>query len=187
MLKQHVKLEPMTQFKPDHAETERLLQSAGVEQSAAEAHGMLCGMLCSDVSDWRPALLEKAGTDDPTARDAEDQLQQLWSASRTELKERRMPLHLLLPEDDRPVEERATAIRDWCQGFLYGFGLGGAQKPALFESEAGEALRDFGEIARLALGEFGDDQEAEEALMQLQEYLWVATSLIWHETHDDQK
>lgn len=185
MLKQHVKLELMTQFKPDHAETERLLQAAGVGTSASEAHGTLCGMLCAGVDHWRPILLEEADPEAAATHEAADQLEQLWSGSRTELQERRMPLHLLLPADDRPVRERATALRDWCQGFLYGFGLGGEQKASLFEGEAGEALRDFGEIARLDLEEFGDHQQAEEALMQLQEYLWVATSLIWHEMHHD--
>ncbi len=174
----------MSAFRPDHARLEKLLGAAGAEQSAAEAHGMLCGMQCAGLDDWRPALLEDADENDLLAREAADELQALWELLERELDEHRMPLQLLLPADDRPVVERATALRDWAQGFLYGFGLGGAQKPELLRGQAGEALRDFSEIARMDLSEFGQAEEAEEALMQLAEYLWVAASLIWHETHD---
>ena len=175
----------MTEFKPDHARLERLLQAAGAEQSAAEAHGMLCGMLCAGVEQWRPNLLEEADENDLLAQEALQELERLWELSGRELREHRMPLQLVLPKDERPVLERATALRDWSQGFLYGFGLGGSQEPELFRGEAGEALRDFSEISRMDLEEFGQAEEAEEALMQLAEYLWVAASLLWHERHDD--
>jgi uncharacterized protein YgfB (UPF0149 family) len=186
MFKRRVTLDFMTQFKPDHARMARLLQAAGAEESAAEAHGMLCGMLCAGLDRWQPHLLAEAEEGDLLAREAADELEALWQLSGRELRERRMPIQLLLPEDERPVEERATALRDWSQGFLYGLGLGGKQKESLFRGEAGEALRDFSEIARMDLEEFGQAEEAEEALMQLAEYLWVATSLIWHEIHADE-
>lgn len=171
----------MTRFNMDHAEMERLLQSAGVEQSAAEVHGMLYGMICAGVPDWQAKLL----SDNEPEPSIVDQLTRLQEATAGELQQRQMPLHLLLPEDERPAQERATAVRDWVQGFLYGFGLGGQQPQSLLESDAGEALRDFSEIARMDLEEFNEEQQAEEALMQLQEYLWVATSLIWHEMQND--
>ena len=186
MFKWRVKLDSMTEFKPDHARMARLLQAAGAEQTAAEAHGMLCGMLCAGLDQWRPNLLEEADENDLLARAAVDELDRLWQLADRELRDRRMPVQLLLPDEERPVRERATALRDWSQGFLYGFGLGGKQKESLFQSEAGEALRDFSEISRMALDEFDDSEETEEALMQLAEYLWVATSLIWHETHADE-
>ncbi len=177
----------MSAHRPDHARLEKLLKAAGAEQSAAEAHGILFGLLCAGRPQWRDVLLEEMDQADLLAREAADELEQLWRIARSELSEHRMPVQLLLPEDDRPVVERATALRDWAQGFLYGFGLGGKREAAFLEGQGGEALRDFSEIARMDLTEFGEAEEAEEALMQLAEYLWVAASLIWHETHDDAK
>ena len=171
----------MTRFKMDHAETERLLRTADAEQSASEAHGTLAGLLCAGVSEWQPVLLPDAAPDDA----AVEQMEALRRHTSRELQQRQMPLHLLLPDDAQPAIERATAIRDWTQGFLFGFGLGGERKASFFEGEAGEALRDFAEIARMDLSDFEENQAAEEALMQLQEYLWVAVSLIWHETQND--
>ncbi|HIE53703.1 MAG TPA: UPF0149 family protein, partial [Chromatiaceae bacterium] len=148
---------------------------------ASEAHGILSGMLCAGVTEWKPVLVPEAAPDDRVAQ----QLEALRQNTAMELQQRRMPLHLLLPDDSQPAMLRATAIRDWTQGFLFGFGLGGQQKASLFDTEAGEALRDFSEIARMDLSSFEDNQEVEEALMQLQEHLWVATSLIWHEMQND--
>ena len=41
-----------------------------------------------------------------------------------------MEFELLLPDDDAPLEQRATALSQWCQGFLYGFGTGGSRASA---------------------------------------------------------
>ncbi len=176
----------MNRFKPDHSRLQSLLDAIGADTRAAEAHGMLCGMRCARVKQWRPHFPEETDPDDPRTRKAFEELDRLWELAQRELEEHRMPIRLLLPGDERPLLERATALRDWSRGFLYGFGLGGSQKPELLRSEAGEALRDFSEISRMDLEEIGETEEAEEALMQLAEYLWVATSLIWHETHGDE-
>ena len=114
-------------------------------------------------------------------QDCATEVENLLLFSAEELRSGNIPLQLMLPGEDAPVAERATAIRDWSQGFLFGFGLAGEQKQQLLNSDAGEALQDFAEIARMNVQNFGELKEAEEALMQLEEYLWVATSLIWHE------
>ena len=163
-----------------HARLDAQLRDAGLPYSAAEAHGILCGLTCAGVANWQEALLDEAAPPELV-----EHLQAHFDQCQAELEARRMPVELLLPDDEQPVAVRATALRDWCQGFLYGFGLGGRLPEGFEQSEAGEALRDFGEIARMDLGDFGDDQQAEEALMQLREYLWVAASLIWHARHHD--
>lgn len=174
----------MTEFKPDHAALTDLIAAAALPYSPAETHGIQCGMLCAGVGDWKGAILGDADPGDPAVQTALDRLEALRNHSAKQLSQGQTPLELLLPGENRPSLHRATAIRDWCQGFLYGFGLGGQQSTKLLQSDAGEALRDFGEIAQLDLSDFDEGEEAEEALMQLQEYLWVATSLIWFEIND---
>ncbi len=174
----------MSDARPDHAQVEKLLAAAQAPYSASESHGIQCGLACVGRDDWRSLLLEGAGEGDLLAQEAAEALQAWWRTTSSELVQRAMPIHLLLPDDERPVAERARALRDWSRGFLYGFGLGGAREAALFSTEAGEALRDFTEISRMDLEAFDDDETAREALMQLEEYLWVALSLIWHEVND---
>jgi uncharacterized protein YgfB (UPF0149 family) len=177
----------MNDYSPDYQTLWDHLGAAGLSYSPAEIHGMLAGMLCAKTKGWRKLLCDQLDEDSPEGQQCLEELDKLWIHSATELHDGQMPLTLMLPGENAPVNERALALRDWAQGFLYGFGLGGEQQPSLMHSDAGEALRDFSEIARMDAEEFGDHEEAEDALMQLEEYLWVATSLIWHEAGRDDK
>ncbi|WP_456405430.1 UPF0149 family protein [Thiolapillus sp.] len=175
----------MNDFTPDYRYFADCVEAAGLDYSAAEVHGILAGMLCGRVADWRKMLLEETNPEDPQVQTCTTAIENLLLFSAEELRNGQIPLHLMLPDEQSSIAERASAIRDWSQGFLFGFGLAGEQKQNLLNSDAGEALQDFAEIARMNLEDFGEHQEAEEALMQLEEYLWVATSLIWHEARSD--
>ncbi|BAO43088.1 UPF0149 family protein [Thiolapillus brandeum] len=177
----------MNAYNPDYQTLWDRLGAAGLAYSPAETHGILTGMLCTRNRNWRQVLCDPMDEESPEVHACLEELENLWIHTATELRDGQMPLTLMLPGEDAPINERALALRDWAQGFLYGFGLGGEQQQDLLNSDAGEALRDFSEIARMDVEEFGDHDEAEEALMQLEEYLWVATSLIWHEAGQDDK
>ncbi|WP_456373474.1 UPF0149 family protein [Thiolapillus sp.] len=177
----------MNDFSPDYQTLWDQLGAAGLPYSPAETHGILTGMLCAKTRNWRKLLCDQVDEESPEGAQCLHELDKLWTHTSTELRDGQMPLTLMLPGENAAVNERALALRDWAQGFLYGFGLGGKQHSSLMNSDAGEALRDFSEISRMDTEEFGDHEEAEEALMQLEEYLWVATSLIWHEAGQDDK
>jgi uncharacterized protein YgfB (UPF0149 family) len=53
-----------------------------------------------------------------------------------------MHLSLLLPENIAVDPARLAALRDWCQGFLFGFGLGGEAAAARLSAQGRELLRD---------------------------------------------
>lgn len=171
----------MNDFTPDYRHLADQIDSAGLDYSAAEIHGILAGMLCGRAANWQQILFEEVDPEDAWVQSCAEEVENLLLFTAEELRSGNIPLQLMLPEEDAPVAERAAAIRDWSQGFLFGFGLAGEQKQQLLDSDADEALQDFTEIARMNVEDFGERREAEEALMQLEEYLWVATSLIWHE------
>ncbi len=175
----------MNDFTPDYAQLADHIEAARLAYSAAEIHGALTGMLCGRTGNWRQILLEETDLDDPQVQECISGLENLLLFTAKELRSGQVPLCLMLPDEQASISQRAAAIRDWVQGFLFGFGLGGEQKQQLLDSSTGEALGDFAEIARMNVEDFGELQEAEEALMQLEEYLWVATSLIWHEAGDN--
>ena len=168
-------------YEPDYQQLQQHLESVAAEYSAAEAHGVQTGMLCGRLSNWQEIILDEQNQADTEVRNTMAELDALWLLTAEQLRTGQIPLTLMLPDEDNSIIDRAAALRDWAQGFLYGFGLAGVQKKDLMSSDAGEALQDFAQISQLDLEEFGDQQENEEALMQLEEYLWVATSLIWHE------
>lgn len=177
----------MDEYTPNYQTLWDKIGAANLAYPPAETHGILTGMLCARVSNWREILCEQLDAEIPDVQDCLDELDRLWLHTAGELRDGLMPLSLMLPGETAPVNERTLALRDWTQGFLYGFGLGGEQRQNFMNSDAGEALRDFSEISRMDVAAFGDHEEAEEALMQLEEYLWVATSLIWHEAEQNDK
>jgi uncharacterized protein YgfB (UPF0149 family) len=94
----------------------------------------------------------------------------------TQLEDRSFAFELLLPDASAPTVERAEALLDWCRGFLGGFGLAGGNEAGLSE-EGGEALQDLARLAQ-ASPEDGDDEEDQDALAEIEEYVRVAVLLL---------
>ncbi len=161
------------------------LRRDGAEVSLAEAHGLLCGLLCADPDNAGELWLAQLYTEsEPGA--ARAALDALRDHTAGQLGGEQLDFAPLLPGDDAPLGERADALGDWCQGFVYalgasGVGAGGAPLPG----DAAELLEDLVQISRAGLGE-GDDLEAEEgAYADLQEYLRVGVMLIHEELHPE--
>jgi uncharacterized protein YgfB (UPF0149 family) len=74
---------------------------------------------------------------------------------------------------------------DWCRGFLGGFGLAGTSAHAQLSDEAQEVLRDLGTVAASSF-DFGNEDEDEDALIEVQEFVRVAAMLLYTEctAHD---
>jgi hypothetical protein len=167
---------------PDYQTLSQQIESAGLDYTLAEIHGIACGILCSMTEDfpqlWQEALFADTDPNDVLVGEAREALDQLVDFTRGQLNASELALSLMLPSDDAPIALRASAVRDWGQGFLYGFGLAGKQTESLFSADAGEALRDLVEISRLDTEQLEDVEQDEEGLNQLSEYLWVAALLI---------
>lgn len=88
-----------------------------------------------------------------------------------------MSFDLLLPTEDRPLPERASAVLDWVRGLLFGFALGGLTREQLL-GQAGEAFDDLVELTRMDLEAVAEDEGDEEALTEIVEFLRVAAMLI---------
>ena len=84
---------------------------------------------------------------------------------------------LLLPAEERPLRERATAVYDWVRGLLFGLTLGGVERDGL-EAEAREAFDDLVELTRLDLSAIEGGEEDEQALAEIIEFLRVAAMTI---------
>ncbi len=136
---------------------------------ASELHGLICGYLAAGASlegvHW-PERLHVSIAPDHT-------LDQLCQASATGLSDLELGFQLLLPPDDVAVIERAQALFIWCRGFVAGFALTPATT-ALSE-EAREAFEDLAEIAAFVPQ---DDEQDEQALLEVSEFARLAALLI---------
>jgi uncharacterized protein YgfB (UPF0149 family) len=123
------------------------LDEAAVQ--AAEAHGVLAGMLCAagtaELGEWWSAIRE-----DESQVEIPEPVQKLHAETVASLADLTGSFDLMLPADDTSMEERAEALHDWCLGFLYGYGLAGGRDPAKLPADAAEVLRDIHQFARRA-------------------------------------
>ena len=162
------------------------LAHAGAACGAAESHGTLCGAICAGVDrdeTWLEHILDQAEGPDDAQRECRRELAGLCDTTRAALMSGALEFEPLLPGDEAGLAERTAALGEWCQGFLFGMGLGGSQ-PALEQmpDEAGEVLRDMGQIAQAGFeGEAAGAEEDEVAYTEIVEYLRVGVQLLYDE------
>lgn len=168
---------------PDYQQLSDLLESAGLGVTAAEAHGLLSGVLVlpdADKVDWLDLLLS---TEDQVTENLSTDLSQflldLFRATRHQLSSREFGYRVYLPNQEQGLQQQALAIAAWCRGFLLGVSATG-----LTAENCGDVVREIlSDIVELSSVESeGDDPAGEEhALLEIEEYLRVAVQLLKEE------
>lgn len=161
---------------------EDVLAAAGSMADAAEAHGSLCGALCSmspyQLQDWINEILPDGWS---LSAESTAMIERVFTATATSFGEQGMEFQPLLPDDDQPLNGRADALAQWCTGFLYGLGTGQISDLQALNGEVGEIVRDFTEISR-ATGDDADTDESNElAYTELVEFIRVAAQVVFEE------
>lgn len=168
----------------DYAQLTQRLTVSALDPSPAEAHGMLCGLISAGrdgaEAAWIGELLAGTDRDDLLARDCRRSLRDLAAHTRAQIEGPGPGFTPLLPADDRPLPARALALYDWSRGYLYGLGLAGLDADDLSE-QTREVLADFAAITHLDLDALAEGEENEQALIELQEFIWVAVMLVYEE------
>lgn len=147
--------------------------------SAAEAHGLLAGLLSADAGIDAAVWLESVFGDTAPPPESHDLalLTQVFEETQRCLEDFDFDFDPLLPGEDSPLTERALALGEWCQGFLAG--LGYSAQGSDWPGECTEILRDFVEISRLDPEASGETDEA--AYAELSEYVRLGALLIHSE------
>ncbi len=154
---------------------EALLKELRLDLSAAEVHGFMVGRLCTDHRlPWEAIAEELLPEDLPLS--CRKRLKALTEEVCRELLATDFSFNLWLPPEERPLPERAVALAEWCQGLLYGIGLGGR---IAWSKEAEEILADVQKIATLDPDASGEEDER--AFVELVEYLRTAVQLLVEE------
>jgi len=165
------------------AEFAKVLQSSASAVDAAEGHGCLCGALCVTadytLERWLEELIPEEGSQ-LQATDAQV-LQLIFDEAARTLRGDDMEFAPLLPEEDEPLERRASTLAQWCRGFLYGFGSARPLEVAKLPAAVDEILRDIAHIggAEVDVGAAGEEEE--QAYVEVFEYLRAGVQLL----HDE--
>lgn len=165
---------------PSYTEITEALQNMESDIPSAEAHGLLCGIICT-ANGKMDMGWEKLLGDTQNNQQSIERLRQLYNASLQLLSDFSLEFTLLLPDDETDINERAEALGIWCQGFLTGL----RQAPQIAEdtasAEAAEALDDITEIAQINYGDIADSNEDENAYLELVEYVRLAVLMLYQE------
>lgn len=171
---------------PSHRDLQEALGRADADAGAAEAHGMLCGMLCAeqgvDRAAWlRDVLGEHQEPGDLARTEAIGVLDELLDRTLKQMGDGMLRLRLLLPDDEQSLSTRVSALGTWCEGFL--LGISRAQpggKDALSE-EVRELLTDLVEITKVDAREVDEDQDDERSYAEVVEYVRMGVLLAFEQ------
>ena len=135
---------------PEFHEIERRLAASRALTDLPEAHGTLAGALCAthavSLQDWLREVFA-----DGVAGEAESTMLALFEWTRHVLTAGQLEFRLLLPGDETPVTERATALGQWCQGFLYGLGSSPLPDVEQLPEEVAEIVRDLTALTQIGV------------------------------------
>lgn len=170
---------------PTYEITARLLHEAGVTTGAAEAHGIITGVLCAPEGvrvAWEELVLGRgAGKSRDSKTELAQQLVALHRSTYAHLNGVECDFSPLLPGDEHGLAEQIEGLSDWCRGYLLGLHAGGVPPGETLEGDAGEIIRDITRISEAELDASLADEEEARALVEIVEYLRVGVQLVFEE------
>ncbi|UQB42992.1 YecA family protein [Thiomicrospira microaerophila] len=156
------------------------LQPFSQLESASFVQGMLVGYLSaspdSTEAQWIKQLVDEGGIS-KVKESFLVILHALYTETLAGLNSESCDLNLLLPDDDAPITRRVDHLAQWCEGFMYGLGLGELGEVS---REVTEVLNDLADIAMLALPE-QEDEQLNDSLIELVEFVRMAAIMIYDE------
>lgn len=144
-----------------------------VVNEVAEAHGVLCGLLCNrgsagkkiGVSAWLDCLTDdvKNVFQDVFVSQGHAAMEDMFEQAVAQLDDDEASIELLLSDDEHALVLRADNLSSWCEGFLYGLIAGHEGVMDDMSAEVEEVIRDLSEISRISHDSgYGDEEEGDE-------------------------
>ncbi len=164
---------------PDYSAIDSLLQQHAVPLTAAEMHGLITGFICGAVHDnsWKTLLHELTNEGLAFPKSLSKPLESLYHVTHEQLDDSVFNFSMLLPDDAESVFPRADALAGWVNHFLLGLGV--AQPKLSEHKELTEVITDLRNIGALGYEEDENQQELEDALEEVTEYVKVSVQLCY--------
>lgn len=150
--------------------------------SGAELGGMLHGLVghgfVPEAGRWPQQMSDFLTNGELFGQEAQDELEQIIAFTQKDYQPESYSIELLIPEDEAPIDQRAQALGEWCQGYLTGYGLIKQEKE--LDDDAKEAIRDISEIAKIDFSiEDGSSEELESAFVTISEHVKMSAQIIF--------
>lgn len=174
---------------PDYETLATLLADAEAEISAAEAHGILTGVLCAPAAAGRDAgqvAAASASIDGPAADEIVGELRALTEQTERQLHDPDFGFEPLLPAEGADLGQSTEALADWCRGFVYGLLAAGVKDFRRLPDDVREFLDDVMKMCDAEVSVGAPSEEDARALAELTEYLRAGVQLVYEELHGPQ-
>ena len=160
-----------------------LLEEHNMVATAAEVHGVICGLICGgmakDDARWQQHFNDLLNDGFGLPAELKKAVNLLFYRVYEDLLSQHR-LELLMPDDDQPLDERLDAMMEWAGAFLAGFGVV-QQELNKASPELQEMIQDISNITQVS-GEFEqEDEESEAAYTVLYEHLKLGATLAFEE------
>jgi len=158
------------------------LNQTSLKMNASQVHGLICGLLSRQSATppaWEALIMGEEKL--PTTHAL---LQELYTVTSSQLDDYLFEFHLVLPNDDALLPERAECLTLWCQGFLTGMKIVNIPIEGRAPSDVTEAINDLIEIAKMHYEEVVASEEDEAAYEELVEFVRMAAILIYQESSE---
>jgi len=163
-----------------HEDLQSALARMDITVDAAEAHGRLCGAICTrrgyGAGEWLADLADGDGIPEPGP-----ELLRLPKWTLEVLSSEGFEFEPLLPGEAAPLGERVAALAAWCDGFLFGIGSGAPDPKLAQAGEVGEFLGDIADIARVELEPGRKADAGESDYTELFEFVRAGVQLTFDE------
>lgn len=154
--------------------------------SASELHGVLTGLLSGGARLNRSALQKlleaHADADQAIGEATMASLWQLQLKTLEDLGGGELSFAPLLPDDEDDLAARVTALAEWCQGFLVGFGT--VVRPddtRIHDAALRETLQDLAHVSSVDATAQDNDESDEVAYAELYEFVRMAAIHLFEE------
>ena len=147
-------------------------------QAALEGLGANLDAADNDFPIWIGHCLDDLpGSGDVLAAERIASLEALFAETREQLDNDELGFQLLLPDEDDDFGLRLLGLSRWCQGYLYGFGVLGAEVEAGLDEDAREGLSDLLEISKLS-HDAEASEDAQQQFIEIAEHVRIVVLLM---------
>lgn len=168
---------------PSYQKISQALDSAELYTSPSETHGILSGFVCGGIAldddSWQPLFNDIVNDGMGLPKKVKDLVADIYGDVVKQCRDDGLGFQLLLPNDDKPLDERGEAMAHWAQGFLVGFGLV-QQDLDRAPEDIREVIADIRDISQLSMDFEQEDEESEIAFSEIVEYLRVGAMLCFN-------
>ena len=172
---------------PAYDEAMHRLREAGITTGAAEAHGIITGVLSAPDGArvaWQTLILgREAGGNRETSAELSELLAVMYRSAFALLNGVESAFTPLLPGDDYSLAKQIEGLTDWCRGYLLGLHAGGVRDARALSGDAREIVNDITRISEAEMDTALAGDEEERALVEIIEYLRIGIQLVFAELH----